>query len=143
MRCNWSAILGGVVGGVVTAVPAGIAVSRYLPDVGTVHTLRGAALAAMVAALGGAVGVVVGWLVHRRRGRGLGGIAAIVTVLGTGWGAWRWFSASWGVTDIGRTVVEGILVLGLGLLVLATASGMTAALLQEHSRVDPETGALR
>ena len=64
----------------------------------------------------------------------------LVTVLGTGWGAWRWFTASWGVTDLGRTVVEGILILGLGMLVLATATGMTAALLQQHSRLDPETG---
>lgn len=140
MRFNWSAMLGGLVGGVVTAVVAGMVVARYLPEVGSDHTLRGAGVAALAAALSGAVGVILGWLVHRRRGRGLGGIAAIVTVLGTGWGAWRWFTASWGVTDLGRTVVEGILILGLGMLVLATATGMTAALLQQHSRLDPDTG---
>lgn len=142
MRFTWSALLGGLLGGIVTAVVVGIVVARYLPEVGSDHTLRGAGVAALAAALGGVVGVVVGWLVHRRRGRGLGGIAAIVTVLGTGWGTWRWFTASWGVTDLGRTVVEGILILGLGLLVLATASGMTAALLRQHSRLDPETGRL-
>jgi hypothetical protein len=140
MRFNWSALLGGLVGGVVSAVVAGFVVGRYLPEVGSDHTLAGAGVAALVAALGGVLGVILGWLVHRRRSRGLGGIAAIVTVIGTGWGTWRWFSVSWGVTDTGRTVVEGILILGLGLLALATASGMTAALLQHRSLIDPETG---
>ncbi|QFG67720.1 hypothetical protein [Ornithinimicrobium pratense] len=143
MRFNWSALLGGLVGGAVTAVVAGIVVARYLPEVGSDHTLGGAGVAALAAALSGAVGVIVGWLVHRRRGRGLGGIAAIVTVLGAGWGTWTWFTASWGVTGIGRTVVEGILILGLGMLVLATACGMTAALLQHRSRHDPEAARLR
>lgn len=140
MRFNWSAVLGGLVGGVVTAVVTGMVVQRYLPEVGSDHTLGDAGLAALAAAIGGVMGVVVGWLVHRRRGRGLGGIAAIVTVLGTGWGAWSWFTASWGVTGLGRTFVEGVLILGLGLIVLATACGLTAALLQHQSRVDLETG---
>lgn len=142
MRFNWSAMLGGLVGGVVTAIVTGLAVARYLPEVGTTHTLGDTGVAALVAALGGVLGVVIGWLVHRRRGRGLGGIAAISAVLGTGWGTWRWFSTSWGVTGVWRTLVEGILILGLGLLVLATACGITAALLQHRSRVDPETGRL-
>lgn len=137
MRFNWSAILGGLAGGVVTAVVTGMVVVRYLPEVGSDHTLADAGLAALAAALGGVLGVVVGWVVHRCRGHGLGGIAAIVTVLGTAWGTWSWFSASWGVTTVGRTLVEGILILGLGLLVLATACGVTAALLRPRSRVDP------
>lgn len=143
MRVNWSALLGGLLGGVVTALVTGFVVARYLPEVGSDHTVGETGVAALVAAVGGVVGVVVGWLVHRRRGRGLGGIAAIVTVLGTGWGTWQWFSESWGVTDTWRTLVEGILILGLGLIVLATACGMTAALLQHRSRVEPETGRLR
>lgn len=141
MRFNWSAILGGLVGGALTAVVTGQVVQRSLPEVGSGYPLRDVGVAALLAALGAVLGVVVGWFVHRRHGRGLGGIAALVTVLGTGWGIWRWFSVSWGVTgDTWWTLVEGILVLGLGLLVLATASGMTAALLQHRSLVDPATG---
>lgn len=140
MRFNWSAILGGLVGGAVGAVVTGYVVRSFVPEVGSDHTLGETGLAALVAALGGVLGVVVGWFVHRRRGRGLGGIAAIVTVMGTGWGSWRWFSDSWGGADTWRTLVEGVLVLGLGMLVLATACGTAAALLQHRSRVDPETG---
>lgn len=142
MRFNWSAILGGLVGGVVAALVTRVVVVRYLPEVGSDHSLEEAGLTALLAALGAVLGVVVGWLVHRRRSRGLGGIAALVTILGTVWGTWRWFSISWGVTGVGRTLVEGILIFGLGLMVLATAGGTTAALLRHRSRVDPETGEL-
>lgn len=140
MKINWSAILGGVVGGLVTAALCGWVVLGRLPEVGTEHTLEGAGIAALLAAGASVLGVVVGWLVHRRRSRGLGGIAGLVTVLGAGWGTWRWFNESWGITGVGRTLVEGILIFGLGLVVLATAGGVTAALLHHRSRVDPETG---
>lgn len=140
MRFNWSAILGGLVGGAVAAVVTGFVVRNFLPEAGSDHTLAETGIAALVAALAGVLGVVAGWLVHRRRSRGLGGIAAFVTVIGTGWGTWRWFSDGWGAASTWWTLVEGVLILGLGLLVLATASGTAAALLQHRSRVDPETG---
>ena len=38
-----------------TAVVAGMVVARYLPEVGSDHTLRGAGVAALAAAVSGAV----------------------------------------------------------------------------------------
>lgn len=134
MRVNLSAILGGLVGGLVTAAVCWYAMTRVLPAATLAYAPTEMALAALVGALGGVAGVLLGWLVHLRRARGLGGVAAIVSLLGALGGTAGWAGV---VSELDRTgvlVVGAILILGIGLILLAAVDGLTVALLRPASR---------
>lgn len=139
MRVNLSAILGGLVGGLVAAGICWFATTRVLPAAEPVYTTTDMVLAALVAALGGVVGVLVGWFVHQRRAKGLGGIAAIVSLLGALGGTIAWGRVVGPLDETGLFLVGAILLLGGGLIMLAAVCGLTVALLRPASR-DEEDG---
>lgn len=134
MRHNLSAIAGGLLGGGLAAVVAGYAAPRMLSPDELTYSLSSVLSTFGVAALGGAVGVLVGWLVHRRRGPGLGGITAIVAVLGALGGTWAWAREASSAEETGLFLVATILMAGGGLIGLTAVCGFVAALLQQLSR---------
>ncbi|ANS78759.1 hypothetical protein SGUI_1363 [Serinicoccus hydrothermalis] len=136
MRFNWMAILGGLVGGVLAGLVAVYATTQVLPgDAGELTTSL-MVWSGVVAAVGGVLGVVGGWFVNARRSRGLGGIAAITTLLATLAGTYAW-SRSDSVPERAWPYVVGVvLMLGAGLLLLAAVCGLTAALLRPQSLDD-------
>lgn len=140
MRVNLSAILGGLVGGLLAAAVCWYATSRVLPAADVDYTVTDMALTALVGAAGGAVGVVVGWLVHRRRAKGLGGIAAIVSLLGALGGTAGWAGVVGELDRPGLLVVGSVLLLGIGLVLLAAVDGLVVALLRPASRDQDAAG---
>lgn len=134
MRVNLSAILGGLVGGLVAAGICWVATTRVLPASEATYATTEMVLAALVAALGGVVGVLAGWLVHQRRAKGLGGIAAIVSLLGALGGTIGWGRIVGELDETGMFLVGAILMLGGGLIMLAAVCGLTVALLRPVSR---------
>ena len=133
MRVNLSAILGGLVGGLVTAGVCWYATTRVLPAAEASYSTTEMVLAAVVAAVGGVIGVLVGWLVHRRRAKGLGGIAAIVSLLGAIGGTVGWARIVGELDETGLFLVGAVLMLGGGLIMLAAVCGLTVALLRPAS----------
>lgn len=134
MRVTLSAILGGLVGGLVSAAVCWYAMTRVLPAATLSYTPSEMAWTALVAAVGGVVGVLVGWLVHLRKAKGLGGVAAIVSLLGAVGGTVGWARAVAGLEQTGMLVVGTILILGVGLVLLVAVDGLTVALLRPASR---------
>lgn len=134
MRVNLSAILGGLVGGLVAAAVCWYAMTSVLPAATLAYTPTEMAWAALVGGLGGVLGVLVGWLVHLRRAKGLGGVAAIVSLLGALGGTIGWAGVVAELDRTGMLVVGTILVLGIGLVLLAAVTGLTVALLRPTSR---------
>lgn len=140
MRVNLSAILGGLVGGLVAAAVCWYAMTSVLPAATLAYTPTEMAMAALVGAVGGVVGVLAGWLIHQRRAKGLGGIAAIVSLLGAMGGTAGWASVVSDLDRAGMLVVGTILTLGIGLIILAAVDGLTVALLRPASREFDGTG---
>jgi hypothetical protein len=132
MSYNWHAILGGLLGGVLAALVAGYATSQMLP-VTTEVAISDMVWAGVTAAVGGVLGVVAGWLVNRRRGNGLGGIAAIVSLLAALNGTFSWFREFGGLYDVLPLLTRTILLLGGGLILMTLVCGLTAALLRVQS----------
>jgi hypothetical protein len=132
MSYNWHAILGGLLGGVLAALVAGYATSQMLP-VTTEVAISDMVWAGVAAAVGGVLGVVAGWLVNRRRGNGLGGIAAIVSLLAALNGTFSWFREFGGLYDVLPLLTRTILLLGGGLILMTLVCGLTAALLRVQS----------
>lgn len=132
MSYNWHAILGGLLGGVLAALVAGYATSQMLPAT-TEVALSDMVWAGVAAAVGGVLGVVAGWLVNRRRGNGLGGIAAIVSLLAALNGTFSWFREFGGLYDVLPLLTRTILLLGGGLILMTLVCGLTAALLRVQS----------
>lgn len=128
-----TAILGGLVGGLLAALVAAFATTRILPDSDALYDAGNLAAAFALAALGGVVGVVVGWLVQRRRSWGLGGIAAIVSLLAAAGGTYGWGREAAAMDETGLFVVGGILMFGIGLIGMVAVCGLTAALLRHRS----------
>ena len=136
MRFNWMAILGGLAGGVLAGLVAVYATTQVLPGDAGDPTTWSMVWCGVVAAVGGALGVAAGWFVNGRRARGLGGIAAITTLLGTLVGTYAW-SRSDAVPERAWPFLVGVmLMLGAGLVVLAAVCGLTAALLRPQSLDD-------
>ena len=128
MRLNLSAILGGLVGGALAVAACWYAVGRVLPAGSLDYSAGELGVAAGVVAAAGVVGVLVGWLVHRRRPKGLGGIAAIVTLLGAAATAASWVgAASAGAVTV---LVGAVLAFGGSLVLLAAVCGLVVALLK-------------
>lgn len=136
MRVNLSAVLGGLVGGLVAAAVCWFATTRVLPAAEPAYSTTEMVLAALTAAVGGVVGVLVGWVVHRRRAKGLGGIAAIVSLFGALGGTIAWARIAGPLDETGLFLVGAILMLGGGLILLAVFCGLTVALLRPASRRD-------
>lgn len=134
MRVNLSAVLGGVVGGLVAAVVCWYATTSVLPAATLAYSPTEMALTALVGAVGGVLGVLVGWLVHLRRARGLGGVAAIVSLLGAVGGTVGWARVVAELDRVGMLVVGTVLILGIGLVLLVAVNGLTVALLRPASR---------
>lgn len=134
MRVNLSAILGGLVGGLVAAAVCWYATTRVLPAETLAYTPTEMAFTALVGAIGGVVGVVVGWLVHLRKAKGLGGVAAIVSLLGALGGTVGWARVVAELDQAGMLIVGTILILGIGVVLLAAVNGLTVALLRPASR---------
>ncbi|MFK5582005.1 MULTISPECIES: hypothetical protein [unclassified Serinicoccus] len=132
MSYNWHAILGGLLGGVLAALVAGYATSQMLPAT-TEVAISDMVWAGVAAAVGGVLGVVAGWLVNRRRGNGLGGIAAIVSLLAALNGTFSWFREFGGLYDVLPLLTRTILLLGGGLILMTLVCGLTAALLRVQS----------
>lgn len=132
MTFNWHAILGGLTGGVLAALIAGYAVNNVLPA-GLDAEVSQRVWAGVVAAVGGVLGVVVGWLINRRRGQGLGGIAAIVAVFASVIGTMSWFREFGDLYDVMPLLIRTILLLGGGLIMMTLVCGLSAALLQVQS----------
>lgn len=132
MSYNWHAILGGLLGGVLAALVAGYATSQMLPGT-TEVAISDMVWAGVAAAVGGVLGVVAGWLVNRRRGNGLGGIAAIVSLLAALNGTFSWFREFGGLYDVLPLLTRTILLLGGGLILMTLVCGLTAALLRVQS----------
>lgn len=133
MTYNWQAILGGLVGGVLAGLVAGYATTQVLPAASADYSVTDMLWAAVVAAVGGVLGVAAGWLVNARRARGLGGIAALTSLLGSVIGTYAWARVVGPLDETGLFVVGGILMLGGGLIMLAAVCGLTAALLRVQS----------
>lgn len=128
MRLNLSAILGGLVGGALAVAACWYAVGRVLPAGSLDYSAGELGVAAGVVAAAGVVGVLVGWLVYRRRPKGLGGIAAIVSLLGAAATAASWVgSVSAGA---GTVLLGAVLAFGGSLILLAAVCGLVAALLK-------------
>lgn len=128
MRLNLSAILGGLVGGALAVAACWYAVGRVLPAGSLDYSAGELGVAAGVVAAAGVMGVLVGWLVHRRRPKGLGGIAAIVSLLGAAATAASWVgSVSAGA---GTVLLGAVLAFGGSLILLAAVCGLVAALLK-------------
>lgn len=140
MSPNLRAVLGGLVGGLVAAVVCAWATTRVLPAREDLYTATNLGATAAVALAGGVLGVVLGWLVDRRRGDVLGRIAAVVTVLGALAGTVWWARAVGSQDETGLFLVGAILLLGISVIGLALATGFTAALLGPASRPAPAEG---
>lgn len=140
MSPNLRAVLGGLVGGLVAAVVCAWATTRILPAQEHLYTAVNLATTAAVALAGGVLGVVLGWLVDRRRGDVLGRIAAVVTVLGALAGTVWWARAVGAEDETGLFLVGAILLLGISVIGLALATGFTAALLAPASRTTGSPG---
>lgn len=140
MRVNLSAILGGLVGGLLAAAICWYATSRVLPAADLDYSAAEMAITALVGAVGGVLGVVVGWLVHRRRARGLGGIAAIVSLLGALGATVGWAGVVGELDETGLFLVGSVLLLGIALVLLAAVDGLTVALLRPASRDEDASG---
>ncbi|WP_151526951.1 hypothetical protein [Serinicoccus kebangsaanensis] len=136
MRPNWQAILGGLAGGVLAGLVAVYATTQVLPgDAGELTTSQ-MVWSGIVAAVGGALGVVAGWFVNGRRARGLGGIAAITTLLATLAGTYAWVRTDSVPEGAWPFLVGTVLMLGAGLVLLAVVCGLAAALLRPQSSAD-------
>jgi hypothetical protein len=140
MRVNLSAILGGLLGGLLAAAVCWYATSRVLPAADLDYSPAEMTLAALVGAVGGVLGVVVGWLAHRRRARGLGGIAAIVSLLGALGATVGWAGVVGELDETGLFLVGSVLLLGIALVLLAAVDGLTVALLRPASRDEDASG---
>lgn len=129
MRLNLSAILGRLIGGAFAGATCWYAVGHLLPSSASLdYTPRQLGAAASAVAVSGVLGVLVGWLVHRRRWKGLGGIAAIVSLLGAAATAASWVgSVSAGA---GTVLLGAVLAFGGSLILLAAVCGLVAALLK-------------
>lgn len=134
MRLNLSAILGGLVGGLVAAAVCWYATTRVLPAAEASYSTTEMVLAVVLAVVGGVVGVLVGWLLHRRRAKGLGGIAAIVSLLGALGGTIGWARVVAERGETGFFLVGTVLMLGGGLILLVAVCGLTVALIRPGSR---------
>lgn len=133
MTYNWQAIVGGLVGGVLAGLVAAYATTQVLPATEPGYGVADMLWAAVVASVGGVLGVVAGWLVNARRARGLGGIAAITSLLGSVIGTYAWGRVVSRLDETGLFLVGSILMLGGGLIMLAAVCGLTAALLRVQS----------
>lgn len=129
MRLNLPAIAGSLVSALLAAVVAVQTTTRVLPEQDPDYTVRVMLTAAGIVAAGGVVGVVVGWLINGRRPRGLGGIAAVTTVVGAFAGTIAWGMRMAALDETGLFIIGAILLLGASTLTLALACGMTAAVL--------------
>lgn len=128
MSPNLSALVAGLLGGLVTGASCAWATTQVLPVGSSGYSTRVVGLAVALAVLGAVVGVLVGWLVAHRRALSLGRIAAVVTVIGTSVGATAWARRAMAEQTDGYVVPTILLVGGL-VLVLALAAGFTAAML--------------
>lgn len=129
MRLNLSAILGGLIGGLLAAAACWYAVGRLLPATAAPdYTAGQIGVAAAVVAGAGVLGVLGGWLVHRRRWKGLGGIAAIVSLLGAIATTAGWVGSV--TAGAGTVLVGAVLTFGGSLVLLAAVCGLVAALLK-------------
>ncbi|GAA5166533.1 hypothetical protein [Ornithinimicrobium tianjinense] len=135
MSPNLSALVSGLLGGLVAGVFCAWATTQVLPVGTTGYSTRVVGLAVALAVLGAVIGVLVGWLVAGRRALSLGRIAAVVTVVGTSVGGTAWARRAIAEQADGHLVGTILLVGGL-VIVLALAAGFTAAMLGPASLDD-------
>ncbi|RIK17650.1 MAG: hypothetical protein DCC50_01020 [Acidobacteria bacterium] len=136
MVINWRAILSGLLGGVVAAWVAGYAVTTVLDAASGSYPTGDMVRTAAVALGGGVLGTLVGWLVNGRRGAGLSGIAAIVSLVGAAWATVAWVRAVAPTDETGLYLVGAIILLGVSLVALVAVCGLTVALLRPASGPD-------
>lgn len=129
MGRNWRTVLAAGVGGVVCAVVTAWATTRVLPLQEHLYTVTNVAATAAVALGGGILGVVLGWLVNGRRARGMGAVAAVVSVAGAVAGTVWWARAAGAQDETGLYLVGAILLLGISLVALVAVCGITVAML--------------
>lgn len=133
MHINWRAIASGIVGGVLAAAVGSYALLTGLDGHPDTYTTSGMVWAAVVALVGGAAAMAAGWGVNGRRESGLGGIAAIVALLGAVGATTAWASAVAPELGTWRLVVATVLMLGIALVALVAVCGTTAAVLKPAS----------
>lgn len=138
MTYNWQAILGGLLGGVLAALVATYATTQMLPVTGGWYAVPDLVWAGVVTAVGGVLGVGAGWFVNGRRARGLGGVAALTSLIGALGGTLMWARASQEDYEVLAFLTGVVLMVGGLLVLLALACGMTASLLRLQS-VNDET----
>lgn len=136
MVINWRAILSGLLGGVVAAWVAGYAVTDVLDATSATYATGDMVRAGAVGLGGGVLGTLVGWLVNGRRGAGLSGIAAIVSLVGAAWATVAWTRAVAPTDESGLYLVGAIILLGVSLVALVAVCGLTVALLRPASGPD-------
>lgn len=133
MKVNLAAIGGGLVGGLLAAIVAVLTTTRVLPEDDPDYTWPVMLMAAGIVAAGGAAGVLLGWLINQRRAHGVGGIAALTTVIGAFAGTIAWGMRMAPLDETGLFLVGAILLLGASTITLAVACGVTAAVLASAS----------
>lgn len=138
MRRSWRTVLAAVVGGIVSAVVTAYATTRVLPLQEHLYTVTNVAATAAVAFGGGIVGVVLGWLVNGRSARGMGAVAAVVSVAGSVVGTFWWARVAGAQDESGLFLVGAILLLGISLVGLVAVCGITVAMLAIASRETDE-----
>lgn len=141
LHINWRAIAAGLVGGLLAAMVGSYALTTGLVGHPDSYTGPGILWATVCALLGGVGATVLGWGLNARREAGLGGIAAIVSLLGAFGSTAAWASSVAPVLGTWQLVVASVLMLGLSLLALVTVCGTTAAVLKPAS-LQRERGAL-
>lgn len=133
MVINWRAILSGLLGGVMAAWVTGYAVTTVLDATSASYSTGDMVRTAAVALGGGVLGTLVGWLANGRRGAGLSGIAAIVSLVGAAWATVAWARAVAPADESGLFLVGAIILLGVSLVGLVAVCGLTVALLRPAS----------
>lgn len=136
MVINWRAILSGLLGGVVAAWVAGYAVTTVLDAASGSYTTGDMVRTGAVALVGGVLGTLVGWLANGRRGAGLSGIAAIVSLVGAAWATAAWVRAVAPTDETGLYLIGATILLGVSLVALVAVCGLTVALLRPASGPD-------
>lgn len=133
LHINWRAIAAGLVGGLLAAMVGSYALTTGLVGHPDSYTSSGILWAAGAALAGGVAATALGWGLNARREAGLGGIAAIVSLMGAFGSTAAWASSVSTVLSVWQLVVASVLMLGLSLLALVTVCGTTAAVLKPAS----------
>lgn len=129
MGRSWRTVLAAVVGAGVCAVATAYATTRVLPAQEHLYTATNLATTAAVALGGGVAGVLLAWLVNGRTARGMGPVAAVTSVAGAVAGTVWWARAAGSADETGLFLVGAILLLGISLVALVAACGITVAML--------------